>query len=274
MTQEATGLAQMQRWMHQALITPGRADLHSPDDLIEQPDDGSAAERLAIYQRSYHERLLTCMREQFPALCFALGEDIFNDLTRDYLRAHPPQSYTLYDLGRRFPAYLESARPDRDAPDSEKETWIDFIIELTRFERLILVMFDAPGQEGKGFARADTPDDRLVLQPCFALFASAFPVAQFYHAVKAGTSPELPPAEANQYALVRKDFVTRTLSITRPQYCFLELLEEGQRVADALNQSGEEFSLDPHDAHRHWSKPKGLKDEWLELGFFVERTAD
>ena len=52
------------------------------------------------------------MREQFPALCHALGAALFDDFVADYIRDHPPESHTLYDLGRRFPAFLEDNRPD------------------------------------------------------------------------------------------------------------------------------------------------------------------
>ena len=79
----------MQRWMQDALIFPGRTDTAATSELVVEPKLGSAARRLAIYQRSYYERLLSCMREQFPALCHALGQELFDDFALEYLRDTP-----------------------------------------------------------------------------------------------------------------------------------------------------------------------------------------
>ncbi|MXO81762.1 DUF2063 domain-containing protein [Altererythrobacter aestiaquae] len=260
----------MQNWMQHALIAPASTDPAATDQFVNQPEIGSAAERLGIYQRSYYDRLLTCMREQYPALCHALGPDLFNDFTLDYLRVKPPDSYTLYDLGRRFADHLAACRPDRDAEDRDKENWIDFMIDLAQFERQIFVMFDAPGHEGKPFASTETPDDRLKLQRCFAICDYGFPVARYYHDVKAEGDPAFPPAEIGHYALVRKDFLTRTLVLTEPQYRFLELMLAGESAPDALCQSASDYALDLDAAQASWD---GLKQSWLNLGFFVDKNA-
>ena len=162
------------------------------------------------------------MREQFPALCHALGEPLFNDFVAEYIRERPPESHTLYDLGRRFPAFLDESRPDRDQPPEEREAWIDFMIDLARFERQMFVMFDAPGHEGKPFATPETPDARLRLQPAFAIGAYRFPVAAYYHAVRQKQPAELPPAEASYAALVRTAYVTRTARAERARPSFPE----------------------------------------------------
>ena len=154
----------------------------------------TGADGLAIYQRGYFLRIASCMREQFPALCHALGEALFDDFVADYIRERPPESHTLYDLGRRFPALLEREPAGPGAAGGERETWIDFMVDLARFERQVFAMFDAPGHEGKPFADAATPDRRLRLQPCFALGAYRFPVAAYYHAVRLGQPAPLPPA--------------------------------------------------------------------------------
>ena len=48
----------------------------------------------------------------FDGFCHALGDDLLNDFVAEYVREAPPESYTLYDLGRRFTDYLEANRPD------------------------------------------------------------------------------------------------------------------------------------------------------------------
>jgi len=86
------------------------------------------------------------MAQQFSALEYALGEDLFRAFADDYLAACPSRHYNLAELGRLFPAYLQANRPG--ALSEEKEDWIDFVIELARFEYDLSVLFDQPAEEG------------------------------------------------------------------------------------------------------------------------------
>jgi len=97
-------LASVQRWMHEALVFPRRVAHEAIDGQLASFPGLSGAAGLAIYQRGYFLRIASCMREQFPALCHALGEPLFNDFVVEYIRERPPEGHTLYDLGRRFPA--------------------------------------------------------------------------------------------------------------------------------------------------------------------------
>jgi hypothetical protein len=78
--------------MHEALRAPGGPSDARLIETIAPPDQIMPVDALGIYQRSYYQRLLNCMREQFPAPCHALGEQLFTDFAREYLREHPPES--------------------------------------------------------------------------------------------------------------------------------------------------------------------------------------
>jgi hypothetical protein len=268
-TEAAIPLDQMQRWMHEALRAPGGPSDERVAALVAPPGQLDPAGALAIYQRSYYQRLLSCMREQFPALRHALGEDLFTDFAREYLRAHPPQSYTLYDLGRRFPGYLEASRPDREAAPGQREIWIDFMVDLAGFERLVFTLFDGPGHEGKPFADTGAADADLRPQPAFALGHYRFPVAVYYHAVREEKSPELPPLEPSHVALVRVDFLTRTVPLGPVQHAFLRLIQETGTVPAAMTALCAERNLAPEAVERSWSEPGGVRERWIEAGFFM-----
>src|SRR4051812_12009803 len=139
--------------MHEALVLPD-ADPVSAQALFAGDGRLGAAGGLAVYQRGYFLRIAACMREQFPALCHALGRALFDDFVADYIRDCPPVRHTLYDLGRRFAGWMEANRPDGAA----REPWVDFMIDLADFEYTVFVMFDAEGNEGRPFATSDTPD--------------------------------------------------------------------------------------------------------------------
>lgn len=269
MTVEPADLATVQRWMHEALVFPRRASREGIDGRLASFPGLSGAEGLAIYQRGYFLRIASCMREQFPALCHALGAPLFNDFVAEYIREQPPESHTLYDLGRRFPAFLDESRPDRDQPPEAREVWIDFMVDLARFERQMFVMFDAPGHEGKPFAAPETPDAHLRLQPAFAIGAYRFPVAAYYHAVRQKQPAELPPAEPSFAALVRTDYVTRTVVLSAPEYLFLNAMTGGGGVEEGIEAVARHLGATPDEVRQSWASAQGSRRRWIECGFFI-----
>ncbi len=262
-------LRTIQRWMHDALIDPSAVPANAIDARLLPSAALSAAQGLAIYQRGYGLRIASCMRQQFPALCHALGAALFDDFVADYIRVLPPESHTLYDLGRRFPGFLDDQRPDRQAPVDERELWIDFMIDLARFERALFLLFDAEGWEGRPFASHDTPDEALRLQPAFALGSYRFPVAAFYHGVRRGKQPELPPLQASHIALCRTDYVTQTHVLAESEFCLLDVLVAGGTIADGLAATARETGLPLDAVAASWRHPEGPRRRWIEAGFFI-----
>jgi hypothetical protein len=262
-------LRSVQRWMQDALVFPRRVARGEVDTMLASSARLTGAGGLAIYQHGYFLRIASCMREQFPALCHALGEPLFNDFVADYVREQPPESHTLYDLGRRFPAFLEESRPDWDLSPGERETWIDFMTDLARFERQVFAMFDAPGHEGKAFADSATPDCRLRLQPCFALGAYRFPVPAYYHAVRLGRPAPLPPARESFVALVRTDYVTRTIALSEPHYLFLKAMVDGGGVEDGIDAVARHLTMRPDGVRRSWRVAQGDRQRWIDWRFFI-----
>jgi hypothetical protein len=264
-------LTSVQRWMHQALVFPRGVPREAIAERLASFPGLSGAAGLAIYQRGYFLRIASCMREQFPALCHALGESLFNDFVAEYIRERPPESHTLYDLGRRFAAFLDESRPDIDQPPAAREVWIDFMVDLARFERQMFVMFDAPGHEGKPFAEPETPDDRLRLQPAFALGAYRFPVAAYYHAVRQKQPADLPPAQTSLVALVRTDYLTRTVVLNELEHLFLSAMAESGGVGDGIDAVARHLKASPDEVRRSWASAQGSRRRWIDGGFFVDR---
>lgn len=271
MNSSPTTLAQLQDWMQSTLMYPLRTSHEQITTVLEGSPHLSADARLAIHQRSYHARLLKCMEEQFPALHHALGAALFRDFAGEYLRSCPSRSYTLYRLGERFPAWLEQHRPDHALPAAERESWIDFMVDLATFEHELFRLFDAPGDEDKTFATTDTPDDRLMLQRCQSLQTLRYPVAEYYTQVRHQLAPAFPPARPSSYALVRRDYQIRILPLTPPHRIFLTSLAEGTDIANALNTVAATLQRPPDQVVRAWAEPAGSRENWIAAGLFIER---
>ncbi len=262
-------LQNTQEWMQNALTHPRSALKEDVDTRLKSSSRLSATERLAIYQRSYISRLRLCLAEQFPASRNALGADLFDQFARVYLASEPSDSYTLHELGRRFPAFLQATRPDRDTPEDRQEAWANFMVDLASYERTLFILFDAPGHEGKAWPTAATPDSALVLQPCFHIGAYRFPVANYYHSVSDQSKPRLPPRKESYVAITRYDYITSSYPLTKVHYLFLQALQRTGNVAAALDHVANTLDMSTEKVATAWTQQ--IRRQWIANHFFVER---
>lgn len=228
-------------------------------------------QRLLIHQRGYVARLLQCMEGQFKALRHTLGKELFADFVAEYLRVHPSRSRTLSDLGARFPLFLEQTRPDAELEPSAREAWIDFMIDLARYEWAIYSKWDVEGNEGNPPASLSTPDGALRLLPCLSLHHYGFPVDAYYHAVAEGRNPDIPGPDDLWLAILRKDFRIRSFRLTVPQYDFLLRMQEVHDIASALEQTATQHGVSSDVAAEAFGR---WRTRWVEQGFFVPVAAD
>ena len=259
----------MQEWMQSALVDPDSVQKQDVAAWLMPSNRLSASERLGIYQRSYIARLCICLAEQFPASRHVLGSVLFDQFARVYLAQAPSDSYTLYELGRRFPAFLQETRPDSEQPEERQETWVNFMIDLANYERTLFVLFDAPGHEGKRWPTSETLDEALVLQPCFDLGAYRFPVANYYHSVADQSEPQLPPLAASYVAITRHDYIMSSLPITQLHYEFLRALQQSQSVDISLDYVANKLNVSNAMVRASWEGQ--IRDLWIDNHFFVVR---
>ena len=205
------------------------------------------------------------MKNQFSALAYALGEELFQMFADQYLEAYPSGSYTLNDLGERFPAFLEETRPDAGRQD--KESWVDFIIQLAQFEYALSVIFDAHSDDEPRPATESTPDDKLKLAPLLRLFRHRHPVCRYHLDVTRNQQPELPPEQESYCAVTRNDYRLTLLEIKPAQYYFLDRLAKGDSITKAKEHFVTDYGFDSRqldDAWTHW------RTAFIASGFFRE----
>lgn len=262
-SEKQTDLALIQKWMQSVLIPPDEQNFSfNPEDFVNSSKRLSAARHLFIYRKSYIARLRECMKNQFSALAFALGEELFQMFADEYLQANPSDSYTLNDLGKRFPDFLQETRPDKDSV--EKESWIDFMIELARFEFTLSEVFDAPADEVIS-AEESTADEKLKLAPLARIFRHRFPVCRYYLDVTRKKNPELPFKEESFCAVARFNYRLNLLEIKPAQYFFLEKIVEGLSISEAKNFSVENYGFDAEKLDIAW---KEWRKVIISAGFF------
>ena len=272
-------LEQIQRWMQAVIVHPLGVERGIASDDARQHVDVdsagiervvtrskalSAVERLGIYGYAYYARLLECLKEEFPAVLHAVGEDAFNSFALGYLQKYPSRSYTLFELGAKFPRYLDETRPtDDDSADSghhdsaqpgpdlaeaegAADGWIQFVIDLATFERTVGEIFDGPGPEDGVLLSAEQLSSvgseqfltaRLVGVECLRLLALRFPVDEFYKAARRKEDVAPPDPAETFLAVTRVNYTVCHHALSKPAYELLAALLAGQCLTEAIEQA-------------------------------------
>lgn len=252
-----SNLERVQRWMLSVITHPdGISEGANAEEARRWIDAGagqlesvvtrsrklSASERLAVYGNAYYARLLDCLGEVFPVLLRTLGEETFQGFAFSYLQSYPSNSYTLNELGRRFPGFLRETRPG----DENGAEWADFLIDLAELEWAIYEVFDGSGLEEEpemilpdfsAIPLADWLALKFTVAPCLRLLEFSWPVNDHYTAVR-GSDEEMnlafPERAPTWLALSRRDFIVRRYPLSEAQYVLLQEFSRGKSLGDAL----------------------------------------
>jgi len=105
-------LRTQQEWFAAIVSTPqaepAPVDEGSAKRLIKPSSTLTSAERIDIYRRGYHARLIECLIDDYPVLQDALGEDAFEALCRAYIAAHPSNGPSLNYFGRHMSEFCRT----------------------------------------------------------------------------------------------------------------------------------------------------------------------
>lgn len=112
--------------------------LATAERLIRPSPTLHPAECLELYHRQYWFRLLDSLAEDFPGLRRLVGPELFWAVLEDYLLAHPSTHYTLRQLGRGLPGFLERRIAD---PALRRQA-----VAVARVEWALMAAFEAPDQ--------------------------------------------------------------------------------------------------------------------------------
>lgn len=266
MSNRPVELDRLQRWMqsvitHPAGIENGIAARGAQNEIAIAPAEVesvvarsqqlTSVERLRIYGNAYFARLIECLKEEFPAVLDAVGEEAFHGFAFAYLQEHPSTSYTLADLGAVFPQYLAKSRPPRES-DADAPDFADFIADLARLERIYSEVFDGPGEETLQLLNAadlqsikpeQWPLAKLVPVDSLRLEMFQFPVHEYATAVRRQLPRPEPIATPTYLVISRREYVVRRCPVSRDEYRLLQLIVDGDRVGDAINSIADESKL-------------------------------
>lgn len=278
----------VQRWMQAVIVDPDGVESGavsdeardaiqsreiSIEDMILPSKALSSQQRLEVYANAYFARLLECLRDEYPALTFLLGEDTFNAFAFEYLQTYPSRSYTLADLGQAFPEFLDNNRAAADSVEDDgnngnesgtkeeagaDQSWVDLMIDLARVERIYSEVFSGPGIEETTTLQAEeiaaiAPDDignlRLEVAPCVRLLQLNSRAHEFAIATRKGTATtdQLPESIPTCLVITRLNYVVRTIVAEQEEFQLLQRLIDGETLGDAIEHVAEQSTQEEPD---------------------------
>lgn len=215
----ALSLSALEDWLRLVVTTPGglpaglrRAhERYGAAQPIRVKAGADAGERLAIHARGYLERLLACLRADYPALLALLGDALFERFVTGYLGSRPPRHYSLFRLGEGFADHLEQTRPPDGVVPEHRRSLLRLPIDLARAERARLEALRAPGLEDEERTNVDVTgvgpllggNPLVVVAPCLRIIELGHDVRGFLSAVDRGEAPSVPEARPSLLAVSR-----------------------------------------------------------------------
>jgi hypothetical protein len=233
-------LGSLETWFARAVMTPeseaepiGAA--HAARLLTRGPRL-APLERLEVYRRAYHARLIECLLDDYPALAYALGEDAFDALCRAYIARHPSTGPNLNSFGRFMSEFCRSEASGKGAPSG-------FAADLAALEWAIVEVIHAPTAEPLTLAGlAEVPIDRwagarLVATAAFRLLRFDYPVNVFFQAFRDARAPKIPEPARSAAAVYRSGPTLWRMDLTEAACALLQALASGQNLSVSLEEA-------------------------------------
>ena len=214
---------QLQHVLFSAICEPEPVSAEA-EALIAPHPPLSAKARIEVYAEMYWLRMRDVLRDAFPTVRSALGDETFDAHVADFLRAHPSTHPSLDRLGAPFAACLA-------AP-----AWKDVAaLEWARAESFIsvdgpVVSFD----ELKAIAPASWGELALKAHPALRLLELGSDPIASVRAQRDGQPIPEPSKTPTALAIWRKGFVVFHAPVSSPEFQALRSLVAGASLPELL----------------------------------------
>jgi len=233
-TEGRLGLLAQQRWFAAIVSTPqgepAPVDEASAARLITPSATLSSLERIDIYRRGYHARLIECLLDDYPVLEHALGEEAFEALSRRYIARHPSTGPSLNYFGRHMAEFCRTeSLPERA-----------FAADLATLEWAIVMSIHAPTASAIGFEDLGQvpserwPSARFRVNPSLQILHLDYPANAYLQAYRQGKPSALPAARPTSVAVYRTGRSVWRLELEPTLVTLVESLGKGATLEAGL----------------------------------------
>lgn len=217
-----------------ALLNP---DAPVPMGLID-PQGRPAPRRFDVYRNNVTLGLIRVLQAGFPATRALVGDDFFDAMAREFLRAHPPQTRLMMLYGAEFAGFIAGFAP---------AAALGYLPDVARLEQAIRSSYHAADAAPIDAAIFGTLDDgalmalRFAFAPAVQMLQSSWPIHAIWAAnMRGGPAPQM----AGETVLILRPSFDPEPHVVPPHSCgVLATLLDGQRLGDALGMAEEGFDL-------------------------------
>jgi hypothetical protein len=233
----APALVDVQRRFYELVTAPegveqGLADAGlSEDDLARMVASDarlSAVDRLNVYANMYFFRIRDVLRDDYPKLVAALGDDGFHNLVVDYLLACPPTDFSIRNAGERLPGFLVQHESSAERP------WLADLAGLERQRTDVFDAADAPLLDADRL-RALPPEAfenlSVKLIPAHRILEVRFQVLDLWRTLAEGRPPGEPSPQPQAVLIWRREPLVLQRPLTPLEAEVRPLLEAGTSLA-------------------------------------------
>jgi len=230
------GLRAQQEWFAAIVSTPESeappVDERSAARLVTPSKTLGSLERLEIYRRGYHARLIECLADDYPVLLHALGEAAFETLCRAYIARFPSTAPSLNYFGRHM----------ADCCRSEPLENPEFAADLARLEWAVVLGIHAPTAPALGFEDLSQvpaerwPSARFTVNPSLSILRLGYPVNGYLQSFRNGESPALPGPSPSTVAVYRTGRSIWRLELEPAMLTLVEALAAGETLQASLER--------------------------------------
>jgi hypothetical protein len=262
---DPTSLGSLQAWFQRSILQEGSPRARVAGRFVKPSSSLSALERVQIYRDAYRERLVECLIDDYPALEYALGSEVFAQLCREYIAAHPSRSPSLNFFGKRMAAFCRSREGwelRRFAGDLAALEWALVEVLHAKFE---------PSVTQEALSRLTSAawvQARFVPSQAVRVVRSHYPVNSYLQAFRKDERPEIPAPRRAVTVVWRQDLTVWRRELDRLEANVLTRLLSGVPIARALR------AIEGSAANRDPNPVAGWFRRWVSDGFFVGILSD
>lgn len=207
--------------------------LHGDTNIISHICDAEnmkAADRVNLYKVGYALRLLEILEKDFPGLKLIMGDELFEEIGRDYIDSFPSNHYSIIYFSRHFSKYLSS-----------HEKVQPVYIEMASFEwhlGQVLLASDAPQLSISDLAQVDPQAwaaMRLEFHPSLRTIELFYNTPQIWNTVHE-EHKSVPTIERTDkpvaWMVWRKDLQSFFVSLDEHRYWMLSELQDGKNFSE------------------------------------------
>ncbi|MCY7388193.1 MAG: DNA-binding domain-containing protein [Burkholderiales bacterium] len=232
-------------------------------DVLSEVMDGprlDALGRLDVYATGYQLRLIEILDADYPALHVLAGDDLFDQLARAYIAAHPSVFPNARWFGLHLPQFLAG-----DAAFSAQTV----LAEMARFEWAMNLAFDCTDDPILDIAELASLPGEAWSTVDFQLHSSmqrvelAWNVPAFWQAVTRAEDPPIPAQSPNAAAWMvwRRELTIYFRSLETDEAAALEALQGGGNFARIC-----EILCDWHEPGQVPTTAMALLKRWIDEG--------